>query len=200
MTSQVRRTGKQVKPRDRKILVVANEIIEGQTLREAIGLQVGDEQRAEVRVIAPALNSRLRYWLSDEGGARRNAALRLAAGLESLCAAGIEADGQVGDADPLQAIADALYRFGAGEIVIATQPDRRFHWLTRDLVGRARRRFAEMIVYVVIEPREDAKTGAALPIMLRRSPDTRRTAAAAALKASVYWIGPLDCERIEANG
>jgi hypothetical protein len=200
MTSQVRGTSRQVTPPDRKILVVANAIIEGQTLREAIGLPVGDEHRAEVRVIAPALNSRLRYWLSDEDASRRSAALRLYAGLESLCAAGIEADGQVGDADPLQAIADALYRFGAGEIVIATQSNRRFHWLMRDLVGRARRRFAEMIVHVVIEPREDAKTRAALPIMLRRSPDTRRTAAAAALKASVYRIGALDCERIEANG
>ena len=85
-------------------------------------MHVGDESRAEVRVIAPALVSRLRYWLSDDAEARRNAALRLAAGLESLCAAGIEAHGQVGDADPLLAIADALFHFDAEEIVIATQP------------------------------------------------------------------------------
>jgi hypothetical protein len=200
MKSQVSHTGRQAKPGNRKILVVANEIIEGQTLREAIGLRVGDEQPAEVRVIAPALNSRLRHWLSDEDGARRSAALRLAAELDSLSAAGIEADGQVGDADPLQAIADALYQFAAGEIVIATQPDRCLHWLTRDLVGRARRRFAQLIVHVVIEPNEDAKTGSASPTRLRQSPDTRRTAAAAALKASVYRIGALDCKRIEANG
>jgi hypothetical protein len=29
---------------------------------------VGDERRTDVRVIAPALNSRLCHWLSDEDG------------------------------------------------------------------------------------------------------------------------------------
>jgi broad specificity phosphatase PhoE len=57
MKSQVSHTGRQAKPGDRKIRVVANEIIEGQTLRQAIGPQVGDEQRAEVRVIAPGTMS-----------------------------------------------------------------------------------------------------------------------------------------------
>jgi hypothetical protein len=186
MKSHVSHTGKQAKPGNRKILVVANEIIDGQKLRTAIGLQYSDgEQLAEVRVIAPALNSRLRYWLSDENQARRSAALRLAAELESIGAAGIEADGQVGDADPLQAIADALHRFGAEEIVIATRPDRSLHWLTRDLVGRARRRFAQTIVHIVIEPSEDAAT---------------RRPAAATLKAFAYRIGSLERRRIEANG
>jgi hypothetical protein len=57
MKSQVNHTGRQAKPGNRKILVVADEIIEGQTLRQAIGLQVGDEQRAEVRVVAPGTTS-----------------------------------------------------------------------------------------------------------------------------------------------
>ena len=43
MKSQVSHTGRQAKPGNRKVRVVANEIIEGQTLRQAIGLQVGDE-------------------------------------------------------------------------------------------------------------------------------------------------------------
>jgi hypothetical protein len=153
MDSRGIHTGRQAKPGNRKILVVANEIIDGQRLRTAIGLQTGEGgHRAEIRVVAPALNSRLRHWLSDEDEARRSATRRLAAELESLGAAGIEADGQVGDADPLQAIDDALYNFGAEEIVIATRPDRRLHWAMRDLVERAQRRFAQMIVHVVIEP------------------------------------------------
>ena len=56
MKRQVSPTDGQAKPGNRKILVVANEIIEGQT-RQAIGLQVGDEQRAEVRVIARGTTS-----------------------------------------------------------------------------------------------------------------------------------------------
>ena len=48
--------------------------------------------------------------------------------------------GRVGDADPLQAIADALPTFAADEIVIAAQSDRSTR-LADELVSRARRRF-----------------------------------------------------------
>ena len=54
MKSQVSHTGRQAKPGNRKVLVVANKIIEGQTLRQAIGLQVGDEAaRRSARDRAP---------------------------------------------------------------------------------------------------------------------------------------------------
>jgi hypothetical protein len=186
-------------PGTRRILVVANEIVEVKALRSATGLQAGTAQRAEVRVIAPALNSRLRHWLSDEDGARASAGLRLAVSLESLCAAGIEADGQIGDADPLQAIADALFEFRAEEIVLATPPGRRSHWATRDLVEQVRRRFAQKVVHVVVEPGEDVEIGPASST--RRRVRGVRTAASAALSmASVHPTGSLVCERIEANG
>jgi hypothetical protein len=146
MNSQTTRAEKL---RKRRILVVANETVEGGALREVIGLQAGGDLPAEVLVIAPALNSRFRHWLSDEDEARRNAGLRLAGSLERLSTAGIEAKGLVGDADPLQAITDALHEFAAHEIVIATHPEGRSHWLTRDLVGRARRRFAHPVLPVV---------------------------------------------------
>ncbi len=84
-------------------------------------LDVGD---ADVFVVAPALNSRLRHWLSDDDGARRTAAERLAACLDRLERVGVHANGSVGDADPLQAIADALPTFAADEIVIAAHPER----------------------------------------------------------------------------
>ena len=48
--------------------------------------------------------------------------------------------GTVGDADPLQAIADALPTFPADEIVIAGQSDGS-KGLADELVSRARRRF-----------------------------------------------------------
>ena len=58
------------------VLVVANETIEGVELVDAIGIG-GDRKTTEVLVVAPALNSRLRHWISDEDRARREAALRL---------------------------------------------------------------------------------------------------------------------------
>ena len=171
----------QAGPRNRRILVVANGIVDGQAFRRATGLQRSNEQDSEVRVISPALNSRLRHWLSDEDEARDRADLRLTATLESLCAAGIEADGRVADADPLQAIADALVEFQSQEIVIATQPDQRSNWATRDLFGQVRRRFAQSVVQVVIEPGEEAKTAIA--------PQTRRPA----------FAGSRACRGVEAN-
>jgi hypothetical protein len=139
----------------RTILVVASETVKG-TLCDSMRRRSG-EPPAKVLVIAPALNSRLRHWLSDEDGARRSAGLRLSACLERLSAAGIQAEGLVGDADPLQAITDALQEFGAHEIVIAAHPQARPHWLTHDLAGRARQRFAQAVVHLDGEPRDDAE-------------------------------------------
>jgi hypothetical protein len=110
-------------------------------------LDVGD---ADVFVVAPALNSRLRHWLSDDDGARRTAAERLVACLDRLEREGVRAQGRIGDADPLQAIADALPTFAADEIVIAAHPEGS-HGLADRLASRARERFA-----LPIQPAEEA--------------------------------------------
>jgi len=96
---------------------------------------------ANVLVVAPALNSRLHRWLSDEDGARRQAAERLSAWVSRLQQNGTRVQGTVGDSDPLQAIADALPTFAADEIVIAGRAGGSTR-LADDLVARARRRFA----------------------------------------------------------
>ena len=94
-----------------------------------------------VHVIAPAINSRQRRWLSDEDGARGKAEERLAASVERLRRKGRRVSGTVGDADPVLAIADALAMFAADQILVAadSQSSRR---LAREVAGRARRRFA----------------------------------------------------------
>ena len=95
---------------------------------------------AEVLVVAPALNSRLRRWLSDEDEARRRAQQLAAAIVDLLARVGVHAEGRVGDADPLLAIADALPTFPADEIVIAGRPEQ-----VRELdalLARVRDRFA----------------------------------------------------------
>jgi nucleotide-binding universal stress UspA family protein len=94
---------------------------------------------ADVLVVAPALNSRLRHWMSDEDDARRRAEDRVAAFVERLERSGIHAQGRVGDADPLLAIADALSTFPADEIVIAAGDT---NGLVDKLAARARKRFA----------------------------------------------------------
>jgi GNAT superfamily N-acetyltransferase len=136
----------------RRILVVANETVGSTPLHETILASVGDAPGAEVVVVAPALNRRLRHWVSDEDEARRSAESRLDAAVDSLDDAGVAAVGWVGDADPLQAIDDALCFFAADTLIIATHPEAKSHWLARNLVDRARDRFAGTIIHVQVKP------------------------------------------------
>jgi GABA permease len=132
------------------ILVVANETIEGGELLDAIRARTSGKA-TKVIVVAPALNSRLRHWISDEDRARREAALRLGACLQELGRQGIDANGWVGDADPLLSIMDTQHVFRVDEIVIATHPERHSNWLARKVVDRARRLFPQPVHHVVVE-------------------------------------------------
>jgi hypothetical protein len=135
---------------ERRILVIANETVGGDTLQSCIRKRA-EGFHEEVLVVAPALNSPLRHWASDEDGARSAAAERLERSLERLRAAGVDARGEVGDAEPLQAMEDALRTFGADEIIISTHPEGRSHWLEKGIVEAARERFAVPITHVVVD-------------------------------------------------
>lgn len=135
---------------ERRILVVANETVGGRTLREMIRDR-SEGVHEEVLVVCPALNSPLRTWTSDEDSARQRAQERLDESLARLRAAGINARGEVGDGDPLQAIEDALRTFGADELIISTHPEGRSNWLERGVVAGAHERFAVPITHVVVD-------------------------------------------------
>jgi hypothetical protein len=135
---------------ERRILVIANETVGGHRLRSAI-LEKSLDVREEVFVVTPALNSPLKHWVSDEDGARAAAQGRLDASLAELANAGVQARGEVGDGDPIQAMEDALRTFGADEIIISTHPEGRSHWLERGVVEKARERFAVPITHVVVD-------------------------------------------------
>src|SRR5581483_8909230 len=141
-------------PGERRILVVANETVGGEALLETIRRH-SEGVRERVLVVAPALNSPLRHLASDEDGARAAAQKRLEASLARLRAAGIEATGEVGDADPLQAIEDALRTFGAEELIVSTHPEGRSHWLERNVGTEARERFAVPVTHVVVDLEAD---------------------------------------------
>lgn len=132
----------------KRILVVANETVAGTELRDEIVRR--GEGGAAVLVVTPALNSRLRHWTSDEDRAREEAQARLDTSLAALREAGVDANGQVGDDDPLQAIEDALRGFPADEIVVSTHPPGRSNWLERELVAHARERWSCPITHVVV--------------------------------------------------
>lgn len=135
---------------ERRILVVANETVGGRTLRDCLERKSAGVHE-EILVITPALNSPLKHWVSDNDAARADAQARLDASLERLRNEGIEARGQIGDGDPLQAIEDALRTFGADEIVISTHPEGRSNWLERGVVQKARERFPVPVTHVVVD-------------------------------------------------
>ncbi len=134
----------------RRILVIANETVAGDELVGLLrGRATGSAQ--DVLVVCPALNSRIRTWASDEDGARAAAQARLDASLERLRGAGVQADGVIGDGDPLQALEDALRTFPADEIVVSTHPPGRSHWLEAGVVAAAEQRFDVPVTHVVVD-------------------------------------------------
>jgi hypothetical protein len=145
-TAPVHRGG----PDERRILVIANETVGGEALRNVIR-ERSSGFKTEVLVVSPALNTPLKHWASDEDEARVRAQERLEASLARLREAGIEARGEIGDGDPLQAMEDALRTFGPDEIILSTHPEGRSHWLERGVVTGARERFALPITHVVVD-------------------------------------------------
>lgn len=137
-------------PDEHRILVVANETVGGPELLEQIRKNAGD-RRAKVLIVSPALNSALRTWTSDEDDARAAAQRRLDTSLQSMRAVGLDAQGEIGDSDPVQAIEDALRTFQPDELVISTHPEGRSQWLERGVVRRARERFALPLTHVVVD-------------------------------------------------
>jgi GABA permease len=135
---------------ERRILVVANETLGDVQLTEEIE-RAAAGYRKRVHVVCPALAGPVHRWVSDTDGARAQAERRLDQTLGRLRAAGIEADGEIGDDDPLRAIEDALRTFGADEIIISTHPEGRSNKLERRAVTQARERLALPITHVVID-------------------------------------------------
>lgn len=131
-----------------RILVIANRTCPCPSLVDEVARRIGSGQ-GDVLIVAPALNSRLRHWVSDVDEAVARAHDRVDLALAGLHERGIDARGEVGDANPLLAIADALADFPATEIVIATHPPGQSNWLEHGLIERAVSRFDLPITHLV---------------------------------------------------
>lgn len=71
--------------------------------------------------------------------------------IEGLKADGIAVRGQVGDADPLTALEDALSVFEADAVVISTLPPGESHWQEKGLLGDAEARLSVPVHHFVTE-------------------------------------------------
>jgi hypothetical protein len=135
----------------RRILVVANETGESPIFAEAIGSDVDSRGAPHVLVVAPALNSRLRHWATDDGAAVDAPEARLRRCLDQLAAVGVEAEGTVGDAESAPGRRRCAPPLPADELLIATHSESRSNWLARDVVGRAWRAFDVPVTHVIVD-------------------------------------------------
>jgi hypothetical protein len=134
-----------------RLLVVANETVQGEALLEEIRGRCRDRD-CEVLLVTPALaTSRASHWASDVDEAIELARQRMELSLIAIKQLGLKAKGEIGDSDPNVAIEDALRVFAADEIVISTHPPERSRWLERGVVDKAREQIDLPIAHVVVD-------------------------------------------------
>lgn len=100
--------------------MLTSEPVSGELLRSALGDDASD---AEVLVVSPALHdSPVRFWASDDDEAIERAQAVQEETVERLEEEDIDAAGDTGESDPLQAAEDALATFPADRVVIFSHP------------------------------------------------------------------------------
>lgn len=121
-----------------RVLLVANRTAMTPALHEEVRKRAaaGD---ATFHLLVPAHPSGLHRVVDPEVAGREAAHSRMDDALAALSeAAGSQVTGEVGDADPIAAIHDAMNSRSFDEIVISTLPKRISKWLRLDLPSKAR--------------------------------------------------------------
>lgn len=125
-------------PEPPRVLIVANRTAAGEALVEAVR-QRASQGPARFHLVVPAVPQGLHRVVDPEVAGREKGQARLDEALPRLSeAAGSEVTGDVGDADPIAAIHDAVGLEGFDEIIVSTLPRRLSRWLRLDLPSKAR--------------------------------------------------------------
>jgi hypothetical protein len=133
----------------KRILAIVAEPVSAGALESAVGSD--DAADAEVLVVAPALNSKRRFFLGDPDAAIERADGVQQETVERLGEEDVDAAGDTGESDPLLAIQDALATFEADEIVLFTHPGGDRNWLEEGVVDEAKERFGPPVRHLVVE-------------------------------------------------
>lgn len=131
----------------RQYLVVANQTLDSERLAHKLSecLAAGP---CTFHVLVPATHPRHELvW--TEGRDRIKAGERLVHALERLRSQGAEVDGEVGDANPVDAIADVLRHQPFDEIILVTFPPGVSRWMRQDLPHRVQRNFGVPVTHLV---------------------------------------------------
>ena len=134
----------------RSYLIVANQTLTSESLREAITARLADEPVRTYVVVPMSPGTGRLSW--DEQESRTVAKERLDDMLERLREMGAEADGEVGDRDPVMAVRDALRRQEVDEVIVSTLPRGLSRWLGEDVPSRLRDSVRVPVTVVTQEP------------------------------------------------
>ena len=118
----------------KEILVVANRTLGGAKLLEAVRERAA-AGAVRFRLVVPQSKPSAGLVIYDEA-VRESAQVRVDLALSVVAAEGIEATGEVGDADPFLATMDAVAERRPDAIIVSTHPATTSGWLRRDLVER----------------------------------------------------------------
>jgi hypothetical protein len=146
-----------VDKRGARALVVADEAVAGEQLCAALmsRLEPGTDS---VFVVAPPLAaSALEHYAADIDDVVPAARERLRKTLEQLRAAGLEAEGEVGDADPIQAISDEVSKFHPDQVLIVGHRDDEGAFAERGLLERAQRDLDLPVTELFVEADEGSQ-------------------------------------------
>ena len=133
-----------------RILVVADERCATPSFAEELRSHAGGRPLS-VFVMAPALESRVGRLAGDQKG-YEEATRRLTEIVEGLKRSDMDAQGEVGPNDPLQAADDGLRQFAANEIVFVTHPEGQGNWLESGVVTTARSRYFQPVTHIQVAP------------------------------------------------
>ena len=132
-----------------RLLVIANETIAGKGLHNHIRELTAE--RGRVIIIAPALSSRLEYVFSDVDKPRAEAQERLDASMSLLHDSGIDAEGEVGDANPVRAFEDAVAIYEPDGVLVSTHPAGRSNWIEKGIVEKIQGKTELPVEHVVVD-------------------------------------------------
>lgn len=134
----------------KRALVVANEEISGARLVGSVLGRLGQGVE-EVFVVSPALaDSALEHIMGDVDAAIPPARERLEATLHAFSEAGVEARGEVGDSDPIQAMSDEIVKFEPDQILVVAHRDEEGAFAEKGLLEQAERDFDLPVLELVV--------------------------------------------------
>ena len=124
------------------------EPVDANALRATLG---DDVEGAEVLVVSPAGHqSKVAFWVSDADEAIAEAEAAQQETVERLGEQGVDAAGDTGEAEPAQAIQDALATFKADRIVVFSHPEGDRDYREDDGLADAERRFGVPLTHALI--------------------------------------------------